>query len=156
MNSRSLAVIVPVLAALLGACASGPDVPPGTACEITAARAPFYKFGPAQTFGADDMLAAGTRVTLIKRAMGFSRVMQNNGVTGYVSNDDLRPAAAESTPKPGSVVTNRKLDKLFTGPARRSAVKPTPGDPLFDVNDVPLPVKEEPPPAPPPEKKPEQ
>lgn len=133
----------------LAACAtSGPQVPPGGQCEITAARAPFYKYGPAQTFGADDMLPAGTRVTLIQRSMGFSRVMQANGLTGYVSNDDMRPVPAEPPPKKRETVkTNRKLEKLFTGPAKRSSVKPTPSDPLFDVDDVPLPMKSEPKPA---------
>lgn len=135
------------LALALSACASsGPRIPPGSQMEISAARAPFYKYGPAQTFGADDMLPAGTRVTLIQRSMGFSRVMQASGITGYVSNEDLRPAPAEPPPPaPGTVKTNRKLEKLFTAPAKRSYVKPTPSDPLFDVSDVPLPMKDEPP-----------
>jgi hypothetical protein len=136
-------------AVILAACAGGPAVPPGASCEVTSARAPFYKYGPAQTFGADDMLTAGTRVTLIQRTMGFSRVMLATGMTGYVSNDDISPAAPEQLPKPGSVVTNRKLDPLFTAPSKpgktkHSNVQGTPGDPLFDVNDVPLPMKDEP------------
>ncbi len=149
------------LAVALAACASGPQIPPGSSCEITASRAPFYKQGPAQTFGADEMLAAGTRVTLIERSMGFSRVMLPNGVTGYVSNDDVSAVAPEVAPPAGSVVTNRKLDPLFTAPGRsskpkRSNVQPTPSDPLFDVNDTPLPLKDEPPKATPaPEKEPE-
>lgn len=150
-------------AALLGACAGGPAVPPGSSCEITSPRAPFYKYGPAQTFGADETLASGTRVTLIQRSMGFSRVMLASGVTGYVSNDDLSPAAPEEIPKPGSVVTHRKLDPLFSAPSKPSKPKHsnaqgTPGDPLFDVNDVPLPMKDEPKPelrASPPETRPE-
>jgi len=141
----------------LAACASGPQVPPGTTCEITAGRAPFYKYGPAQSFGADEMLAAGTRVTLLKRSMGFSHVMLGNGQSGYVSNDEIAPASPEKLPDPNSVVTHRRLDPLFTAPnksgkpsapRRTSNVQPTPGDPLFDVNDVPLPQKEEPKPKP--------
>lgn len=149
-------VILPgTLAVVLAGCATGPSLPPGAAVEVSSGRAPFYKYGPAQTFGADDMLAQGTRLTLLQRSMGFSRVMQSNGVTGYIANEDISPAAPEPKPKPGSVVTNRKLERLFgsssassTGPAKRSNVKPTPGDPLFDVNDVPLPMKEEPAPKP--------
>ena len=147
MRARCAGIIG--LALALVACASGPQIPPGSSCEVTASRAPFYKYGPAQSFGADDMLAAGTRLTLIQRSMGFSRVMLASGVTGYVSNDDISAVAPEVPPAPGSVVTNRKLDPLFTAPSKsgkpkRSNVQPTPGDPLFDVNDVPLPVKEEP------------
>jgi hypothetical protein len=141
-----------LVAAVVGACANGPHVPPGTSCEVTSPRAPFYKYGPAQTFGADDMLEHGTRVTLVQRSMGFSRVMLASGVTGYISNDDINPLAPEPSAKPGSTVTNRKLERVFTAPVKRSNVKPTPGDPLFDVNDVPLPMKD---PAPGPEKKPE-
>ncbi len=136
-------------AALFAGCAAGPALPPGTPCEVTAASAPFYKYGPAQTFGADESLPAGTRVTLIQRSMGYSRVMRSNGVTGYVSNEDISAAGPENLPKPGTVVTNRKLESMFAAPTasskpKRSNVQPTPGDPLFDVNDVPLPAKDEP------------
>jgi len=138
------------LAVLLTGCATGPVLPPGAAVEVSSARAPFYKYGPAQTFGADDMLPQGTRLTLLQRSMGFSRVMQLNGQTGYIANEDISPVAPEPKPKPGTVVTNRKLDRLFgpSAPTKRSNVRPTPGDPLFDVNDVPLPMKEEPAPKP--------
>lgn len=164
MLSRLRLLAALASAAFLGGCAGGPAVPPGSSCEVTAARAPFYKYGPAQTFGADETLTAGTRVTLIQRSMGFSRVMLASGVTGYVSNDDISPAAPEEMPKPGSVVTHRKLDPLFTPPSKpgktkHSPVQGTPGDPLFDVNDVPLPMKDEPKPelrASPPETRPEK
>lgn len=153
-----------ILAVVLAGCAAGPQLPSGTSCEITAERAPFYKYGPAQAFGADDMLGKGTRVTLISRSMGFSRVMLSSGITGYVSNDDVAPAAPEEMPKPGSVVTNRRLEPLIgtpgkkgrssqpgitgTGAPKRSNVAPTPNDPLFNVDDVPLPMKDEPKPKP--------
>lgn len=165
MPARSLGLLG--LALALAACASsGPQLPPGAKLQVTASRAPFYKYGPAQTFGADDMLAFGTPITLLQRSMGFSRVMQANGTTGYISNDEIGPAIAEKLPAPGTVVTNRKIERVFSAPIKRSAVKPTPGDPLFDVSDVPLPMKDEPkppanaahpdaPPLPEKEKKPE-
>lgn len=158
MLSCRCAVVSLLGAVLWAGCAGGPQIPPGSSCEVSALRAPFYKYGPAQAFGADDMLASGTRVTLIQRSMGFSRVMLASGVTGYISNDDLSPVAPEAPVDPASVVTNRKLEPMFTAPSKsakvkRSNVQPTPGDPLFDVSDVPLPMKEEPKPEP--EKKPE-
>jgi hypothetical protein len=131
---------------MLAACATkSASVPPGTICEITANRAPFYKYGPAQTFGADETLALGTRVSMVQRDFGFSRVTMANGVTGYVATDDLKPLPPEPKPKPERVVTNRKLPRLFSAPVKRSDVQSTPGDPLFDINDVPLPMNDAPP-----------
>lgn len=135
----------------LPACATGPVLPPGSACVVNVPRAPFYKYGPAQSFGADMMLEHGTQVSVIERSMGYVRVMTQNGFTGYVSGDHLDPLPP-ATPKkePERVVTNRKLPRVFSAPVKRSNVAPTPGDPLFDMNDVPLPVQDEPKPAAPP------
>jgi hypothetical protein len=67
-------------------------------------------------------------------------------LTGYVSTDDLKPLPPEPKPKEKErVVTNRKLPRLFSAPVKRSDVKPTPGEPLFDINDVPLPMSDTPP-----------
>jgi hypothetical protein len=130
----------------MAACTSGSvHIPPGAVCEVAVTRAPFYKYGPAQAFGADDSLAQGSRVTMVERDFGFSRVMLTNGVTGYIATDDLKPIPPEPTPKPNErVVTNRKLPRLFSAPVKRSNVQPTPGDPLFDINDVPLPMSDQP------------
>jgi hypothetical protein len=127
-------------------CASQVVIPPGTACEVVGSHAPFYKYGPAQSFGADEVIAQGTNVTLLERGFGFSRVMRPNGVTGYVATEDIQPLPPEQPHKaPPRLASNRKVereDRTFSGPIKRSNVKPTPGEPLFDVNDVPLPVKE--------------
>lgn len=137
------------LVAGLGGCASKVVVPPGTICEISGTHAPFYKYGPAQSFGADEVLPQGTRVTLIERGFGFSRVMRENGVTGYISTEDFTPLPPEKTKPGATAATGSKrrgsggAQRVFDGPVRRSNVEPTPGDPLFDVNDVPLPVKDE-------------
>jgi hypothetical protein len=135
------------LAGLLCGCANkGVFIPPGTVCEIGPSRAQFYKYGPAQTFGADESLPPGTRVTMVERDFGFSRITLANGLTGYVSTDDLKPLPPEPKPKEKErVVTNRKLPRLFSAPIKRSDVKPTPGEPLFDINDVPLPMSDTPP-----------
>jgi hypothetical protein len=128
------------LAGLLSACATKSPVPPGTACETTT-KAMFYKYGPAQTFGADQSLAEGTRVTLVSREFGYSRVALSNGVTGYVSSDELRPLPPEPKPKdkPPRVASRSrgKLPRLFSAPVKRSDVESVPGDPLFDITDVP-------------------
>jgi len=143
------------LAGLLTACATkSAKLPPGTVCVVSSTRAQFYKYGPAQTFGADESLVQGTRVTMVQRDFGFSRVMLANGVSGYVATDDLEPLPPEPKPKPSPrVVTGRKLPKLFSAPVKRSDVRSTPGDPLFDINDVPLPMSD-PLPKPPPNEAP--
>jgi hypothetical protein len=136
------------LAGAMAACATKTAVPAGTPCEVTATRAQFYKYGPAQAFGADETLAQGTRVTMVQRDFGFSRVMLASGTTGYVSTDELRPLPPEPPPKQRTatarVVTNRKLPRLFSAPVKRSNVQSTPGDPLFDINDVPAKMEDTP------------
>jgi hypothetical protein len=138
----------------LAGCGTAPVIPPGTQCEVIGSHAPFYKYGPAQSFGADEIIAQGTTVTLLERGFGFSRVMRPNGMTGYISTEDLRPMAPEPVRDvPPRLAGNRKTDRTgrtHEGPVKRSNVKPTPGDPLFDINDVPLPSKE---PTPKPEPK---
>ena len=126
------------------ACANtGQVIPPGSSCVVTAPHAAIYKYGPAQSFGADLSLDYGARVTMIERGLGFSRVMSENGITGYVSNDDIDPVPAEPKKKEERAVTGRTLPRAFSGPVRRSNVAPTPGDPLFDVNDSPLPAHDD-------------
>lgn len=143
-NFRDSAAVL-FVAAFLTACAGpGPVIPPGTACIINTPRAPFYKYGPAQSFGADLLLSYGTRVTMLERSLGFSRVMGEHGITGYVASDQLEPLLPEPKAPDQRIVTNRKLPRIFSGPIKRSNVAPTPGDPLFDVNDVPLPMRDEP------------
>jgi hypothetical protein len=144
-----LALLLAFAAGLVG-CANQVVIPEGTPCEVTGTHAPFYKYGPAQSFGADEVMPPGTMVTMIQRGFGFSRVMRENGVTGYVSNDDISPRAPTSAvpPKarPGArPIAGRTGNRVYDGPIRRSAVQPTPGDPLFDVTDLPLPVKDDPP-----------
>jgi hypothetical protein len=83
---------------------------------------------------------------MVERDFGFSRVTQVNGVTGYVASDELKPIPPEPAAKPNErVVTNRKLPRLFSAPVKRSDVRPTPSEPLFDINDVPLPMSDAPP-----------
>jgi hypothetical protein len=151
MSARRAASVALSLAGVLCGCAgTSTFIPPGAVCEIAATRAPFYKYGPAQAFGADDSLTQGTRVTMVERDFGFSRVMLANGVTGYVATDDVKLVPPEPPPKPNErVVTNRKLPQLFHAPVKKSDVHSTPGEPLFDINDVPLPMSDNPPKPPP-------
>lgn len=134
---------------LVGCTTPRAVIPPGTICVVNVPRAPLFKYGPAQSFGADLQLDYGTRVSMIERSMGYCRVMTQHGITGYIADDQIDPLPPEPKPKqPERVVTNRKLPRVFSAPVKRSNVAPVPGDPLFDMNDVPLPVRDEPPATP--------
>jgi uncharacterized protein YgiM (DUF1202 family) len=157
--ARLTAVLCLLLAtAWLCACETtgGAVVPPGSV-YVANTRAPFYKYGPAQSFGADFSLLQGQRVTMNERSFGYSRVTTAEGITGYVATDQLTLAPPE--PMQLKPKTNAKLPPVFqtpkvaepkrsSGKPKRSNVAPVAEDPLFDVNDVPAPLPENPEPAP--------
>ena len=126
------------MALLAGCAASGGPQPPTDQYVVTVPQAQFYKYGPAQAFGADGVLTQGQQVKMLKREFGYSRVMLDNGQSGYVSTDDLKPAPP-APPPPRATPTPRPA---FTGgPRKRGSMepRPVPGAPLFDVSDVPAP-----------------
>lgn len=122
-----------LIATLLAGCATE-VVPAGSKWTVTAMQTGFYKYGPAQSFGPDLQLPHGTRVTMIQRSFGFSRVMMDTGVTGFVSSDDILPAPPDPEPaKPAP-----KSRSLFSsGPRHNNDPLPTPGGPLFDTSELP-------------------
>ena len=122
----------------------------GSRYVVTAPRSQFYKYGPAQAFGADLVLPHGQKITMLETSFGFSKVMTDEGIAGYVASDEIEPAppepaAAKATPSP------KPSRGMAGGKPRRSNVQSTPGSPLFDVGDVPpppLPTNPEPQPSP--------
>jgi hypothetical protein len=62
---------------------------------VTAASAPFYKFGPQQGNGPDMKLPRDTLVTLIRPSFGYSKVHLANGEEGYVASEDIKVAPAD-------------------------------------------------------------
>ena len=134
---------------LLAGCEN--TIPSGATYVISAPRAPFYKYGPAQSFGPDFTLDQDTRVTILQHDMGFSRITTANGLSGYVSNDDIKPAPPEPpTPQESAIAKNRLKPVFGTGSKpKQSDVRPVPGSPLFESGDLPpLPEKSEPKPNP--------
>ena len=132
---------------LLGGCALPQTPAPKTdQYQVSVPRAQFYKYGPSQSFGPDFVLVKGQRVTVTKRSFGFTRVLTQDGVSGYVASEELEPAPPDpipaATPPPHLARGGSKM--------RGGAVEPTADLPLFDVNDVPniLPDKGPPKPAP--------
>ncbi len=130
----------------LGGCARGGGGPKTGSFLVSSQQAEFYKFGPAQSFGADFVLKKGDRVTMLDRQSGFSRVLTDNGVAGYVANEDIAPAPPQPIARNAAAPrSNAPVFRLPPGRATRGQVQDIPGDSLFNVNDVPLPLPDEPP-----------
>ncbi|MEI9896185.1 MAG: hypothetical protein WDN28_20550 [Chthoniobacter sp.] len=136
---------------LVGGCATDP-MPMGSRFVVSAPFAEFYKNGPAQdigfadhTFsnylseqstGPDFQLPKGTAVTMLKREAGYSKVITDNGVAGYVANEKLQlaPAVAART-APAEMRSDRNL-------RQRTRVIPPPrkNEDQLDYSDLPLPL----------------
>lgn len=128
---------LPMALLLLNSACSTPDdgKPKSGAYVIIAPSSEFYKYGPAQSFGPDISLHRGDEVTLLKRSFGYSHIMLADGMSGYVATEDL--AAAPPSMKP-PLPRIASLRGGSTSHPKTSDVRPN-KDPLFDVNDVPLP-----------------
>lgn len=122
------------VAAALGGCTTRDAVPSGSRYIVTAQRAQFYKYGPAQSFGPDFVLEKGQKVTMLERSFGYSRITTDQGITGYISSDEVVPAPPEPPPTPAA------RGNASVGRPKRSNVRGTPESLLFDVNDVPMPL----------------
>jgi hypothetical protein len=151
----SLLCLLAVALALLPGCATSGGA--SGRYVVTAPKSPFYKYGPAQAFGADFALNRGQKVTVVENSFGFSRVTTEDGLAGYMPTDDLAPAPPE--PAPQIRATPRTASRRIRGDAgaadvgdtrpskRRAPSAIEPGLPLFEVNDLPLPTDGEKPKA---------
>ena len=63
---------------------------------VVVERTPFYHNGPAQGNGPDMSLLKGDEVRVIRKEIGYSFVLLEDGQGGYIANDDLRPAPPEA------------------------------------------------------------
>jgi hypothetical protein len=133
-----------------GGCALKPSGPGSGYYSVTSATAEFYKYGPAQSFGPDLMLKKGERLTMLEHQWGFSRVLTSNGVAGYVASEDIDPIIVSAAPvrtasRRGGPVPIGKPGRMSSSRQSRiqSEITGDPGDPLFNVNDVPLPLPDD-------------
>lgn len=85
---------------------------------VTARRAYFYQFGPAQGAGPDFVLARGARVKMIKRDFGFSQIKTADNELGYVATSDVSLAPPESRLASAGTQKTRKT---------RAGTRPPPG-----------------------------
>ena len=107
--------------------------------------AQFFKLGPQQAGGADFSLRAGETVMLQRKEFGYSRVQLENGLVGYMANEDITPAPPPEKPKPGKRKSGSRSSSSSGSRERSTAVEEDFVDlPLQDINldilpeDVPL------------------
>ena len=60
---------------------------------VIAKETQLYRFGPAQTSGADAVLKQGRRLVMLRQEYGYSRVKTEDDLqTGFVANEHIAPA----------------------------------------------------------------
>lgn len=80
---------------LLFACQTIPEGPaPDFAPDLVVSTdyAMFFRLGPQQAGGADLSLRTNEPVMLLRKEFGYSRVQLENGLVGYMANEDIQPA----------------------------------------------------------------
>ncbi|MEO7723432.1 MAG: hypothetical protein ABIU29_01900 [Chthoniobacterales bacterium] len=60
---------------------------------VTAEQTPFYKYGPQQGTGPDMQLGHDSIMKVIRPSFGYVKVKLQDGASGYVASEDIRPAA---------------------------------------------------------------
>ncbi len=136
-------VVAGAIVATLSACTS---TEPGgiTGHYEVRVETPMYRYGPAQNFGPDMTLKQGQHVVLMRREYGYSRVMTDEGQSGYVATEDIVPTAP---PKVAKVETNRfpglpaqwqgRTVSPSAGTRSRFSGPVLPGSGLFNANELP-------------------
>lgn len=83
------------LAAMMSGCNSM-DAAANTGHYEVRVDTPMFRYGPAQSFGPDFTLKQGQHVVLMRKEYGYSRIMTDEGQSGYVATEDIIPAKAPS------------------------------------------------------------
>ena len=66
----------------------------GSWYAVIAPQTPFYHYGPQQGNGPDSQLPKDSIMKVIRPSFGFVKVQLQDGESGYVANEDIRPAPA--------------------------------------------------------------
>ncbi len=60
---------------------------------VAASQTPFYRYGPQQGNGPDMQLPHDSIMQVIRPSFGYVKVKLQDGESGYVASEDIRPAA---------------------------------------------------------------
>ena len=124
-------LVIPLCLVISGCADVGGAAVAGRTFVVNVPSSAFYKYGPAQAFGADLNLSKGEKVTMVKREFGFSQIRLANNETGYVATDELK----ELPPEPKAKAT--PAPRIAKRGAPRA--KPAP-EPQLDLSDLPIPA----------------
>ncbi len=95
-----LRLVLACAAALaFSACAASRPKKGDVYYAVSAKMAQVYRFGPSQPTGADALLKQGQRIIMLRQEYGYSRVMTEDGMTGYIANDLIAPAPPPEKPR---------------------------------------------------------
>jgi hypothetical protein len=61
---------------------------------VAANQTPFYRYGPQQGNGPDSQLPHDSIMKVIRPSFGYVKVKLQDGASGYVASEDIRPAPA--------------------------------------------------------------
>ena len=109
-------------------------------------KTPMFRYGPAQSFGPDFSLPPGQHVIMLSKEFGYSRVMTDDGQSGYVATEDLVAAPPPPPPPKASSVSSRGLFSRSRGSSRPVSSRPgvssanaqvMQGAPLFGEGELP-------------------
>jgi len=142
-------LVLMVVALVFSGCATTP-APSGGRWVVSTPQAEFYRNGPAQAFrlpqesaiatadassGPDFQLPRGAVVTMLRREFGYSRIVTDQGIAGYVANEQLTPAPAVAIRAPADLRSPRP-------PRSRSKPAPVPRqmEDRIDLTDLDLPL----------------
>jgi hypothetical protein len=112
-----------------------PGLVQGKRCVVAVEHTPFYRYGPAQSFGPDFQLLRGNTILLLQRGFGFSQVLTDAGVVGFVPTEDLQPD--RSPQGAASVLEPDVQPELLTG--QPGPEKNRPLSPVWDTAGLPKP-----------------
>lgn len=92
---RTRTLIIFAAGVLLAACETTPVGPaPDFLPDMVVSNdySLFFRLGPQQAGGADLSLRTNEKVMLLRKEFGYSRVQLENGMVGYMANEDIQPA----------------------------------------------------------------
>jgi hypothetical protein len=141
-------------AALLGGCAASRPLKGDGYFAVVVPQAQVYRFSPSQPTGADAQLKQGQKVLMLRQEYGYSRVMTEDGMTGFIANDFIAPTSPPEKPRNPSAA-NLAWANLPPLPSRGTGI---PGvssanrailqnDPLFGGDKLPPLPNDEPKPG---------
>jgi hypothetical protein len=97
---------------------------------VSAQQTSFFRYGPAQASGPDQVLVKGEKLTLVKREFGYSRVHLGDGRSGYVATEDIAPAPPPAAPSSSPSLARKPAGERRRGQSPKVSSESAPPLPL--------------------------